>query len=187
MTRPHSFALAFLLPVLALPACASRSKGPPKVLPKVAVSSSAATPRHNMPRSEYPFDERGNYITTWAAEGSRGSGGTDYDFWRDSHGSGRRAAPASRTVSSPATSRSSSSTTAARATGSSSRPSTSSTVKKSTPSKTAVSTPSYHTVKSSDTLYGLALRYKTTVAKIKSANGLKSDLIRPGQKLKIAR
>jgi D-gamma-glutamyl-meso-diaminopimelic acid endopeptidase CwlS len=36
-----------------------------------------------------------------------------------------------------------------------------------------------------DTLYGIALKNKTTVAKIKAASGLKSDLIRPGQKLKL--
>ena len=44
-----------------------------------------------------------------------------------------------------------------------------------------------HTVKSGDTLYGLALRYKSTVAKIKSASGISSDLLRIGQKLKIPR
>jgi LysM repeat protein len=44
-----------------------------------------------------------------------------------------------------------------------------------------------HTVKSGDTLYGLALRYKTTVAKIKSSSGISSDLLRIGQKLKIPR
>ena len=43
------------------------------------------------------------------------------------------------------------------------------------------------TVKKGDTLYGLSLRYKTTVAAIKKANGLKSDLIRPGQKLVVPR
>ena len=42
-----------------------------------------------------------------------------------------------------------------------------------------------HTVVKGDTLYGIALKRKTTVAKIKAANGLKSGLIRPGQKLKI--
>jgi LysM domain len=44
---------------------------------------------------------------------------------------------------------------------------------------------STHTVGKGDTLYGIALKNKTTVAKIKAANGLKSDLIRPGQKLKL--
>ena len=42
-----------------------------------------------------------------------------------------------------------------------------------------------HTVKQGDTLYGIARSKGTTVAKLKSANGLSSDLIRPGQTLKI--
>ncbi|WP_414049771.1 LysM peptidoglycan-binding domain-containing protein [Macrococcus animalis] len=40
-------------------------------------------------------------------------------------------------------------------------------------------------VKAGDTLSGIAAKYKTTVAKIKAANSLKSDLIRVKQKLKI--
>lgn len=43
---------------------------------------------------------------------------------------------------------------------------------------------SYKVVKG-DTLYGIARKRSTTVAKIKSANGLSSDVIRPGQSLKI--
>lgn len=54
----------------------------------------------------------------------------------------------------------------------------SSTKKKTTTSKR-------HTVKQGDTLYGIARSKGTTVAKLKSANGLTSDLIRPGQALKI--
>lgn len=42
-----------------------------------------------------------------------------------------------------------------------------------------------HTVSKGDTLYGLARRYGTSVNAIKNANGLNSDLIRLGQKLKI--
>lgn len=42
-----------------------------------------------------------------------------------------------------------------------------------------------HTVKSGDTLYGIAKKNGTTVAKLKSANGLSGDLIRPGQSLKV--
>jgi nucleoid-associated protein YgaU len=64
----------------------------------------------------------------------------------------------------------------------SSRPKSSST-KKTTAKKSSGS--SSHTVGKGDTLYGIALKNKTTVAKIKAANSLKSDLIRPGQKLKL--
>jgi nucleoid-associated protein YgaU len=78
---------------------------------------------------------------------------------------------------------SSSSSTPKKTVTSSSKPKSSSSKSKSTAKKS--STPSTHTVVKGDTLYGLALKNKTTVAKIKAANGLKSDLIRPGQKLKL--
>ena len=66
--------------------------------------------------------------------------------------------------------------------------SSSSTKKKSTPSKSTAkksSSGSRYAVSKGDTLYGIALKKKTTVAKLKAANGLKNDLIRPGQSLKI--
>lgn len=44
-----------------------------------------------------------------------------------------------------------------------------------------------YVVKPNDSLYGIALRNKVTVAQIKSWNGLKSDSIRSGKKLKILR
>ena len=44
-----------------------------------------------------------------------------------------------------------------------------------------------HKVKSGETLYSIATKYGTTVAKIKSANGLRSDNIGVGQTLKIPR
>lgn len=44
-----------------------------------------------------------------------------------------------------------------------------------------------HTIRSGDTLSGIARKYGTTVAKLKAANGLKSDLIRAGKTLKIPR
>lgn len=47
-----------------------------------------------------------------------------------------------------------------------------------TPSKT-------HTVKSGETLWSIATKYKTTVSDIKKKNGLKSDTIRVGQKIKV--
>lgn len=58
-----------------------------------------------------------------------------------------------------------------------------STKSKSTAKKSSGS--STHTVVKGDTLYGIALKNKTTVAKIKAASGLSSDLIRPGQRLKL--
>ena len=54
----------------------------------------------------------------------------------------------------------------------------------STKKKTSSSGKRY-AVKQGDTLYGIARKNGTSVAKIKAANGLSSDLIRPGQSLKI--
>jgi LysM repeat protein len=51
--------------------------------------------------------------------------------------------------------------------------------------KTTSPRTSTHTVARGDTLYGIAIKNKTTVAKLKAVNGLASDLIRPGQKLKL--
>jgi LysM repeat protein len=44
---------------------------------------------------------------------------------------------------------------------------------------------SYYVVKSGDTLSAIASRNHTTVAALKRANGLSSDTIRVGQRLKI--
>ena len=43
----------------------------------------------------------------------------------------------------------------------------------------------YYTVRYGDTLSGIAMKYRTSVKKIKKWNGLRSDKIRSGQKLKI--
>lgn len=67
---------------------------------------------------------------------------------------------------------------------SSKKPTTSSSKSKSK-SKPKSSSGSKYTVSKGDSLYAIALKKKTTVAKLKAANGLKSDLIRPGQALKI--
>ena len=43
----------------------------------------------------------------------------------------------------------------------------------------------YHTVAAGDTLYSLSRRYGTSVSRLKSINGLSSDLIVNGRKLKV--
>lgn len=45
--------------------------------------------------------------------------------------------------------------------------------------------PSFYIVKKNDTLGGIALKTKVPIAKIRKLNRLKSDLIKPGQKLKL--
>ena len=55
---------------------------------------------------------------------------------------------------------------------------------KSTPKATTASS-STHTIKKGETLSVIARKYGVTVAALKSANGLKNDNIRAGQKLKI--
>jgi 3D (Asp-Asp-Asp) domain-containing protein len=45
---------------------------------------------------------------------------------------------------------------------------------------------STYTVKSGDTLYGIAKKHKLTITQLKSMNNLKSDIIKPKQVLKVA-
>jgi LysM repeat protein len=46
--------------------------------------------------------------------------------------------------------------------------------------------PKYHTVRSGDTLSGIAARYKVSVSQVKTWNKLRSDRITTGQKLKVS-
>ncbi|WP_462405529.1 C40 family peptidase [Gracilibacillus sp. Marseille-QA3620] len=53
-------------------------------------------------------------------------------------------------------------------------------------SSSSAATPATYTVKSGDTLSAIAKKYKLTVSQIKSQNGLSSDIIYIGQKLKLS-
>jgi hypothetical protein len=151
---------AFVVAIaLTLNACTSspRISGVPSNLPTINLKGSARTPSHGMARADYPFDSNGDYVTAWAAEGSSSAGPSDY----------RSSSPR-------------------RSGRSSSRKPTSST-KKATASKSSGSSSRRHTVKSGDSLWSIARKYGSSVAKIKSANGLKSDSIRDGRSLIIPR
>lgn len=56
---------------------------------------------------------------------------------------------------------------------------------KPTPAPATGGTPTYYTVKSGDTLYGIALQYKTTVNNIMRLSGLSNSNLKPGQRLRV--
>ena len=79
LKKPFSSWLIFLaaaLTSLLVASCSSTPKiqGLPDKLPDIALNGSSATPAHNLPNYEYPFDANGNYVSTWAAEGERRAG-----------------------------------------------------------------------------------------------------------------
>jgi hypothetical protein len=44
------------------------------------VSGSTETPEHTLPKTEYPFDDQGNYVAAWAASGE-GRFGKAHSTW----------------------------------------------------------------------------------------------------------
>ncbi|MEM7011889.1 MAG: LysM peptidoglycan-binding domain-containing protein [Verrucomicrobiota bacterium] len=133
----------------------------------VVSANDLATPSHGLSREDYPFDEHGNYREDWAE--FPGGGGSSSRS--SSRSSGRSSGSSSRSSGSSSSSSSGSTTTSTYKPPSSSS-------KLSTSGRT-------HTVTSGDTLWGISRKYGVSVTTIKAKNGLTSDLIRPGQKLKL--
>lgn len=143
---------------LTLASCTGpRIKGLPANLPVINLHGSKETPPHSMAKNEYPFDENGDYKSDWVASGgSTKTNESDYGSWRSSHGG----EPTPDKDYTPPKK------------------------KKSSGSKSKSKGGSY-TIKSGDSLSVIAAKNGTTVAKLKAANGLSSDLIRAGKTLKI--
>lgn len=176
---PRLGVLATLGIAMLLSSCTSsgpKIKGVPSNLPDIPLYGKARTPPHGLARADYPFDSNGNYVTSWAAEGRSSAGPSDYR--RSSHHDDDDAPPRRRTSSS-----SSSSSSKKKVSSTPPKKSSSGTTAKKSTSGSGSST--RHTVKSGDSLWGLAKKYGTTVEKIKSANGLKGTTIRDGASLKI--
>jgi LysM repeat protein len=213
LPRFITLAAALVLPLM-LDSCSSskkKLKGVPANLPVIPIQGSAATPAHSMSHREYPFDSGGNYVSAWAAEGERSAGrgsaaSTDYADWKSSHlgesSSSKEKKTASttkkkpskeleRTPLSPPVKITSTAPKKTSSGASKKTPTTASTASKSTPKKSTATpakksaTGGSYKVKKGDTLYGIARKSGSTVAKIKAANGLKSDVIRDGQTLTI--
>jgi hypothetical protein len=149
-----------LLAAALLSSCSGPSiQGLPKNLPVINLHGNKNTPPHTMAKNEYPFDEDGTYRSEWvAAGGGRSAAESDNTSWRTSHGG----APTPDKDYTPTKKR------------------------KFSTSKSKIKGGSY-TIKQGDSLSAIAKRNGTTVAKLKAANGLKSDLIRAGKTLKIPR
>jgi LysM repeat protein len=168
------------------------------------------SPNTRMSKEEFPFDEQGNYREDWAAAGAGVSGVKDKPtgspYVQEPHVSERTKVAARRSSSTttaaattaaatmaaapPSTMRTSSSGaggTTVASTGSGSSPASRNTASSSRPKPKPKPKPKplYVKVKSGDTLYSYSKRYGVSIAAIKAANGLTSDLIVDGKSLKI--
>jgi LysM repeat protein len=214
LSRLVTLVVALVVP-LALDSCSSskkKMKGVPANLPVIPIQGSAATPPHSMSHREYPFDSGGNYVSAWAAEGERSAGrgsaaSADYAEWKSSHIGESRASAGKEKKTAAATKKKSSrepertplsppikitstgpkktSAAPSKKTAVAAAASKGSSKKSSAPPAKKSSTGGTYKVKRGDTLFSIARKSGSSVAKIKSANGLKSDIIRDGQSLKI--
>ena len=147
----------------------------------------------NDPLGTGPFDAQGNYREDWADDptkwrkpGSRRTSAEEFPAVAANDLPPENAIPlppASSASPKPSASRSSASSGSSSASSGSSKPKpvAAKPKPKSKPKPTSLT----YTVKKGDTLSGIASRYGSSVAKIRSANGISGSMIRPGQKLKV--
>ena len=176
--------LAFTAAVL-LPSCESSTK-------KDAYDDVVdyTTPKTKLSKEEYPFDDEGNYLESYAARGSgtannkppRNIPDDTAMYTQPTDDSPARAAIYK---SSSYTPRKNPGATRRPASSSSSNQSARANSKPKPKPKPAAIRATYVKLKRGDTLYGLSKRYGVSVAAIKSGNGLSSDIIRAGKTLKI--
>lgn len=157
-----------------------------------------ATPPTTLSEREYPFDEKGRYRTDWVKGGST----------KPRSKSSFHAASTSPAQTLPSASQPAPPTSISHSQPKPKKPAPRMVVASNTnpapqpppPVYTPAPTPPppklqppaqpkpqarYHTIAKGDTLWGISRKYKIPVDAIKSANGLSSDLIRPGQTLRL--
>lgn len=142
------------------------------------------SPNTRLSKEEYPFDDDGNYREDWAARGAGVSGVKDKPNMVDEPYVQEAHEPSKPTVAARSTSGSSAARKPASS-GSSSSSAASRPKPKPAAKPKPKPKPTYVTVKPGDTLYAISKRTGASVASIKAANGLKSDMIRDGRSLKI--
>ncbi|MFK5922182.1 MAG: LysM peptidoglycan-binding domain-containing protein [Verrucomicrobiota bacterium] len=168
-----------------------------------------STPPTTLSQRDYPFDSKGRYRTDWV------KGGSTKKRSKSSFNTAAAAKPQPQTQSTIAQSPPKSSSQKSKSSTSSSKIRSSKSSKamsvasntsyppksKAAPEPKYTPPPApappkpkpapkkaearYHTIAKGDTLWGISRRYKVGIAAIKSANGLSTDLIRPGQTLRI--
>jgi LysM repeat protein len=141
------------------------------------------TPKTELSKEEYPFDEDGNYRVDWAAAGAGVSGVNDKPTDSTPYIQEEDTPAYTPTVAST-TPRTSSSSSARKPSSSSSSRSTASRPKPKPKPKPAPK-PTVVTIKKGDTLSAISRRTGVSVSAIKAYNGMSSDFIREGRSLKI--
>lgn len=174
--------LILVLAPLFLANCASTRTGS---------SGTASTPSHNMSRSEYPFDENGNYHEEWVK--GNDTNANVVDLTKNNPPSIFTGTTDPRDADTPPATKPSKVASSGGGSKPASKPASKPTVAtaKSKPApkpKPKAPAPKFTTVTvaKGDTLYGLSKRYGASVAAIQAANGMgSSTTLKDGRSLKI--